>query len=391
MLAGILRTLNGTVRFSAEGGSVERFFSLAGRAGISLWNIRSKEGVTYIDTRARSYKKLRIPARRAGVRMRVVRKRGLPFRLFRYRRRHGVLVGLVLFFGLLCFFSCFVWNVQVSGNSRVSAEEITGVLSSLGVKPGVVRMSVNLQRVENEALIRLPDLSWMAINLRGGTAFVEVRERTYPPELVPLSRPCNVKASRTGQIVRLETYEGMPLVRVNDTVKQGDIIVSGIVEEKNGVQRLAHARAKVIARTKHELVETIPLRQQKQVFTGQQTVRRSLLVAGGSLPLSFGEAPKGKTVQTVYVRALTVFGVQMPVSMRTETYRPYTVQTVTVSKDQAFAEAQQKLAEVEKLEFADLTVLGRSYTRSSNAESVTIRGVYGCEENIAYEEEIHIG
>lgn len=389
-LTDVLRFFRGSVRLSVSGGSTERFLNLAGRAGVALWHIRAKNGVLYASTYARSYKRLRGPAKKSGVRMRLVKKRGVPFKLFRYRRRKGILVGTVLFFAVLWFFSCFVWTVDIRGNSRVSTEEITGVLSSLGVRPGAFRLTINLQKVENEALIQMPDLSWLAINLKGSTAYVEVKERIYPPELVPVDRPCNVKAAETGQIIKLEPYDGMPLVRVHDTVKKGDIVVSGVVEEKTGVSRLVHARAKVIALTQHELSETVPFSQQKQVFTGKTVVRRELLAAQLTVPLSFGRAPQGSYVQSSVVQNAAIFGLRLPVSVRTSTYREYVLKTVTLTKEQALAEAKTKLAAQEKLEFADIKVISKKYQSMQDAKGVTCSGSYSCEENIAYEEEIKI-
>ena len=69
--------LTGYVGFSAEGGSPARFLQAAADSGIPLWHVR-REGITLSACcAARHYARLRRPARRAGLRLHLTRRRGL--------------------------------------------------------------------------------------------------------------------------------------------------------------------------------------------------------------------------------------------------------------------------------------------------------------------------
>ena len=63
--------------------------------------------------------------------------------------------------------------------------------------------------LEQAAMVKLKDVSWMSINLQGSVASVELKERDVPPEAVPMTEPCNLKASYPGQVVRLEVISGV--------------------------------------------------------------------------------------------------------------------------------------------------------------------------------------
>ena len=111
-----LRWLLGWVEFEAEGGFPERLLNLAARCGIPLWDTGRRGVVLTARCFARKYKKLRPIARKAGVRLHVVRRHGVPFFLHRYRARAGLVAGLATYVVLLQILSQQIWVMQVSGN-----------------------------------------------------------------------------------------------------------------------------------------------------------------------------------------------------------------------------------------------------------------------------------
>ena len=390
LLIGAVRYLLGSVRFTARGGSTERFLNQASRSGVNLWNIRCRDGTLTACVRARSFKKLRAAVRKSRVRLHIEKRRGLPFLFYRYRKRKGIFAGAALFLLLLWFLSGFVWTIGITGNSKVSSQEISGTLEELGVKPGCYRPLLDLHGIEQEVLLKLPDLSWISINIKGSHAAVLVKERTFHSELVPYNVPCNVKASCTGQIVKLEVYEGVPAVRKGDAVSKGDLIASGIIEESTGVYRYAHASAKAVARTEHELSVRVDYTQKIHAPTGKKVIRRELIVGGFSLPLSFGAEPKGDYAKTISVSLAELFGMQIPFGIRTSGYAEFGTKTVTLTPEEAERQARLKMSRKEALEFSNVTVLKKSYAVEKEAAALTLKGSFSCEEDIAYEEEIKI-
>ncbi|MCI8497559.1 MAG: sporulation protein YqfD, partial [Clostridiales bacterium] len=225
----LLRFLAGSVEFSAFGVFPERFLNLCTQNHIPLWMVRCGQNRVTACTLARRYKKMRALAKKSGVRLKSGRRRGLPFILHRYRKRVGLLAGIVLFIGILYTLSLFVWTVEITGNTSVDEQTIRDTLSSLGLRPGVLSSSVSPDELKRDALLELPELSWLTINLKGSSVIVEVRERVVPPIVVPEDRPCNIVADIPGQIVTLEVYAGKAEVQKGDAVTQGQLLVSGTI------------------------------------------------------------------------------------------------------------------------------------------------------------------
>lgn len=172
-----LRWLLGWVEFEAEGGFPERLLNLAARGGIPLWDTGRRGVVLTARCFARKYKKLRPIARKAGVRLHVVRRHGVPFFRTCYRARAGLVAGLATYVVLLQILSQQIWVMQVSGNRKVSEADILSVMEELGVHKGGRMKDLDIQALQIEALQKLPDLVWLTVNPEGAIAHIEVAER----------------------------------------------------------------------------------------------------------------------------------------------------------------------------------------------------------------------
>lgn len=386
-LLRLIRYLMGYVRFTASGGHPEKFLSGVARQDVMLWNIKSVNGELKACTLARNFKKLKSPADSANVRLKVDKCVGLPFRAKKYSKRSGLLTGALLFVGLIWFFSSFVWTVNVTGNTSVSAAEITDVLSDLGLRPGTFPMMVNVKQIEQQALIRLPDISWMAININGSNAQVKVKERKYPPDVVPEDMPCNVKASQSGTILSIEVYRGKAMKRAGDSIAKGDLLISGVVTDKFNTVMLLHASGKAVARTQHDLEVTVPFKQQVKLETGKPVTKNTLGVFNLNIPLYFSK-PDGDYKVTMKTDHLNVLGLTLPFSVTSRTYTQLKETSVTYTMAQAGAIAVKQLEGVEKTELSGMKVTAKVTESKHDGNGYTLIGHYTCEEDIAFQEEI---
>lgn len=279
----LLRRLRGFVRFSLRGGAPERVLTLAARDGVEIRDVHAAEGGVSAYVGARDYRKLRRHAKSNGCRMRVEKKYGLPFRFCRGRRRNGLIAGAVAAALLLALFSRSVWIMDVRGNSAVSEGEILYVLRRQGVYPGAPKSGIDLISAEQNALLELPSLSWLAVNLRGSRASVEVRERTAAPEIIPLSSPCNVVAARGGTVKRISAFKGDAVVKEGDSVAAGDLLVSGLTDETGAV----HAIAECIADVPVRIEVFVPYVSVAREYTGETVKKVTLHLFNLNIPLSF--------------------------------------------------------------------------------------------------------
>lgn len=281
----ITRWLMGYVRFSVLGGSPERFFNGCARAGAYLWDIASRRN-SGACVAVGWYRRLRPYARRAGCRLRVRERHGLPFLLYRTRNHRGLLIGAAAFAAVLIALSSHVWCIEVTGNKALDTNAILSALAENGLYAGARKSAVDNGRIESKVMLMFPRIGWMNINTQGCIYQVSIQEKVDRPEVVQKDRICNLKASATGQILSLRVFAGTALVKKGDAVVEGQLLVSAAVEDQFGGTTMEHAAAEVIAETSHTIESRIPLTQSAREPTGRASVCRCLELFGARLPLT---------------------------------------------------------------------------------------------------------
>ncbi|HEX6972257.1 MAG TPA: sporulation protein YqfD, partial [Limnochordia bacterium] len=270
--------LSGYLVVKVKGPNIELFINTAVSAGIPLWSVeRITADVAILRTRMVHYRKLARAARRAGVRVRILFRGGLPRCWAAIRARAAFALGGALCVCLLYALSSFVWFVDIEGAASLDRQALLEAAQGAGLRPGVPRRAVDVDRVQRALLLEFDRLAWAAVRLRGSRAVVEVAEKVLPS--VEADQPGHVVAARDGVITQIVPFAGVPLVRAGETVGRGQVLISGeIVEPVPGADgapaagetRQVHADGLVEARVWYEGTARAPLLQVLERPTGRR-------------------------------------------------------------------------------------------------------------------------
>ncbi len=231
-----------------RGGHPERFINLALTRGIVLWDlVRLDRETLLVKVYARSFRQLRHIARRANCRIRIRMKRGLPFYLYRLRRRRVLVAGGFIFCAIVYALCSFVWTVDVVGARRISPETIRRMAAEAGLRPGVLKYKVDGNYVADHLMQRLPGVAFVEVDVKG-RAVIRVGERVVAKSE---TNPCHVVAGKDGVIESLLVLVGSPRVKEGDVVKKGDVLISGIIRPSPGEKsQVRYVAAKGIVRAR---------------------------------------------------------------------------------------------------------------------------------------------
>lgn len=395
MLKKAVKLLRGSVCVRAKSAYPERMLNLCSARGIEFWDVR------WIDDTALSFcvargdlRALRRAAEGCGAEVSIERTAGTPFFFARLRRRHALFAGGILCAALLLVNSLFIWDFEVTGNETVPTETILHALREHGVHRGTFIYSFRSQDICNRVLPELKDLCWVAVNVRGCKAYVQVRERVRAPERVNESEPTNVIAAKPGLITKVRALDGEKRVLPGTSVQQGQLLIAGVVDtggtEKPSVTtRFLAGKGEVWARTWYDLTVRVPLTYEKKVYTGKE--RRSHTLIWGENRLKIGA--KGSSICNVDCDKIknqtqwTLFGLfALPVTWETETLLPYELEIAARSR--ADAEAQGK----DVLETYLTALLGetgsvtqRRFSTAVEGDTLVVTLSTECEEQIGKE------
>jgi similar to stage IV sporulation protein len=382
------RTMRGYVEFSAVNGSMERLLNLIARNKLSLWDLRKKDEVFYGVTLAADYKKIARLSRKTGVKTKAGKRHGLPFLLRKYRKRLGVTIGIIVFILFIVIMQNFIWTIEVQGNKDIKTETVLEIMDELGVHKGSFKPLLDFKKIEQSAKMKFGDISWLAINQNGSKVIVELRESVKAPDIVDSNSPCNIVAKKAGQIKTLRIFSGQAVVGKNDTVVEGDLIVSGIVEDPAGNTTLKHASAEVIAETFFEKEFKTKLEYEKKEYLEKTNKRYLLDLFGLKMPLYVATKKKGNFDINSSYKELNAFGISFPFGIYTNEYKPYQMTKVSLTDDEAKEMLLKQADEYEKKEFSKTKILDKKTdTKLSNDEYV-LKISYKCQEDIAIKEEI---
>ena len=395
MLKKAVKLLRGSVCVRAKSAYPERMLNLCSARGIEFWDVR------WIDDTALSFcvargdlRALRRAAEGCGAEVSIERTAGTPFFFARLRRRHALFAGGILCAALLLVNSLFIWDFEVTGNETVPTETILHALREHGVHRGTFIYSFRSQDICNRVLPELKDLCWVAVNVRGCKAYVQVRERVRAPERVNESEPTNVIAAKPGLITKVRALDGETRVLPGTSVQKGQLLIAGVVDtggtEKPSVTtRFLAGKGEVWARTWYDLTVRVPLTYEKKVYTGKE--KRSHTLIWGENRLKIGA--KGRSICNVDCDKIknqtqwTLFGLfALPVTWETETLLPYELEIAARSR--ADAEAQGK--DVLETYLAALlgetgSVTQRRFSTAVEGDTLVVTLSAECEEQIGKE------
>lgn len=386
----LIRSLFGYVRFSASGGFADRLLNLCANYGVKLWDIIQVNGVVHACTSVSHYKRIRPIAQEAGMHVRLEQKVGLRFVLHRYRKRLGILVGVLLFVLLMFFFSGRIWTVEVVGNEEMTDREIMEYFSDLGVYPGARKKGLKVGEVSDYVLRNSSEIAWSSINITGGNARIEIHENIVPPQAVDESKPYNVTAKIGGQILLVNSFEGQEMVKKGDAVAEGDLLISGIVDNYDKTFRYTSARGVVLAQTVRELTIEMPYEKEIVEYTGEEIKKRKLEFFGLQIPLYFGKNIEGDMETEDTENRLIILNKGLPLAIHTETQKGIIKKKITLTKEEAMAEAYRKLEEQEKIELKQAEIISCEKEEIFGENSCKLVAVYTCKEDIAVQEEIQV-
>lgn len=277
MLLSIFRYIRGYLKIRVIGYSPERFLNACSHRGIYIWGITPVGGAYDMYITVSGFHKLKPVIRKTGARVVITRRIGIPFYLFRYRRRKVFFVGAVLSIALIYSLSLFVWNIDVRGNRKFTDEALIAFLEEHGVEHGMRLSKVDCDRIVKDIRKSYDEIIWVSASIEGCRLIVQIKENEDSMDIIStVGEPASenpetaqeegIRSQSAGQgkdivadcdgvITTMIVRKGIPCVAEGQQVQKGDILVTGAVPVVNDAgettgyqfqQSEADIRAKVL-------------------------------------------------------------------------------------------------------------------------------------------------
>ncbi len=269
----------------AEGTSPERLLNTCLIKGIFVDDVNYiSETKIILRIKAGDLKRLK-EAAGGRYNLEVIRQGGNLYKIKKVTANKALVVGLVVFAGILFYQSLFISQIEVSGYEAIPEQTIRASLREAGFYEGC-RKSVSLDKVKLHIYEEFDNISWIGIKYRGNLAQVSIAENDviYEKNTVSDDLPCNIVADQNGYIESVDPEQGMRAVEEGQYVKAGDVLISGVIplekttyeeNEDEPQESYVHAAGTVKAK--------IPVRLnfylQSYELTGMETGRKMITVS----------------------------------------------------------------------------------------------------------------
>jgi similar to stage IV sporulation protein len=374
-----------------EGLKIERFINMAISNGIYIWDIKK---LSYTSISAKiglaNFGKMREIVRKTDSTIEIKEKRGLPF-MWKNLKRHKLFTASVLMLVVMIYIMCsYVWMIEIIGVKNIDPKTVMEIVNQEGLKEGVRKAKLDRHAIENRVLIKLPQLSWIGIQIRGTKATIEVVEKREEPELISKTDACDIVASKSGVIDKILVLNGDGVVKDGATVKKGQVLVMGTIIRENTETRLVHSLAQITARTWYEDAEEMDLQQIEFKETGRNTTHYKVKI----LDKEFGfkkSIPYNEYNELREEKNILSFGDYIfPVKLLTTEYQELVKVPKTLTVEQAKKRCEERLNQRLKLQLSeDAVVLDKKIDYFVEKKSVKAKISVEILEEIGVKKRIH--
>lgn len=234
MLKQIGNHLRGYLKIRISGYSPERFLNLCKHKEIEMWGLEANSNTYEMFMTVKGFRKLKPILRKTKTRITILERYGVPFFFFKYRKRKLFFGGIFLCIAIIFTLSRYIWNIDVKGNQTITDEIVIEYLEKTGVFHGMKRSDVNCEKIDTGIRKNFNQIIWVSASLEGCNIFIQVKENTDTFQVSQTEEnPADLIATTEGTILEIVTRSGVPCVKEGDTVKTGDLLVSGTVEVIN--------------------------------------------------------------------------------------------------------------------------------------------------------------
>ena len=337
------------------------------RAGIPLRHERTRGETTSVRIREEDVRGASLVMASLGIEGEIGERHGLPAALAFCRERPGIPLGLLLLAVWLRYSGGLVWDIRIEGNTKTPEAAIVSQLADLGFEIGTHWRETDFDQLHADYVAAQNDIAWLSVYMDGTVARVQVRElwadgvrgdRTHTG--------ANVVAGECGVIEEVNVFEGTAAVRAGDVIRPGEVAISGVIEKKDGGFRWEYAAGEVWASVPVPLSVEIPLERVERRPTGVEKTSFSLKIFKKSIKLSgnYGFDPATYDKIDTIGRICLPDGTPLPVWVEKTVWRETGTETVTLTADDAEAEARAQMRQLVREETEGGVLLEKSFRGS---------------------------
>lgn len=351
MLINLMKFIRGYLKIQVYGFSPERFINLCSNRNILIWGLENQNHQYEMFLSVRDFKKLKPILKKTNTKLKITERHGLPFFLYKYRKRKMFFGGIILFSIILYILSLFIWDIDVSGNYSRTDNVILDFLSQNDVYHGMLKKQISCEQIEQMIRSEYDDIIWASAQIKGTRLLIRVQENTDVGMITENATPSDIIATKDCIITSIITRKGTPMVTQGSVVKKGDVLVSGRVDVYNDNGEIADyqyyaADADIYAKTLEEYNEEFDIKYTSKNYTENEKLRFYLRILNKKINIRSGKISYNEYDMITNESQLKIGNnFYLPFILGKVQIKEYVSTSSTYTKDEAIARGNKMLKE----------------------------------------------
>lgn len=257
-----------------SGKDVKRFVKKLYKSNIFIEELYFSNRCVYLKLDKQNYERLK--EIKTIYKIELVRMYGV-VKIINIIKTHSFLVfGFIVSIIYLIFLSKVIFEVEVIHSDKKIRDLLYNELQEYNIKKySFVKSYESKEQIKNKILEKYKDkLEWLEINRIGTRYEIRVEERIINKEKKK-EKPNHIIAKKDGIIKKITSTKGEIVKKVDDYVKKGDILVSGLITKNDTIKNKVSAKANVYAEVWYKTSINMPFyyREEKVTKNSKKTLK----------------------------------------------------------------------------------------------------------------------
>lgn len=373
--------INGYLKLRFKGVDKIRFINLCKNNRLKVWDILSTEDEITFKSTIRSFYQMKAIRRKCRGSLRILEKKGLVFYIEKYKKRVFFLAGILLFLVLLKTISMFIWNISFDGNYSYTDVELLRFLNEHNITNGLKKKDLDCENIEFLIRSEYNDVTWVSAEIRGTQLIIHMKENFDMNIAKEEDRPYNIVSDVEGRIESIITRNGIPEVKKDDIVTEGQLLVNGVIDILNDNKEvinysLVNADADIYAYVTHPYSDSFDLAYKKKEYTGRNNSAIELNFFNHSFYFTgFNKKFKNCDIVKDYKEVALTDNFYLPVAFGKIRTNEYVYGDYVYTKEEAEALAAERIQiYISKLEEKGIQIIENNVTIDTNDKQCIISG-----------------
>lgn len=201
----------------------------------------------------------------------ILKRTGISYIINLYKTKKVFLFSILFAFLIVTILTNITFSIRIVETDSAIKEMLLDDLKENGIVKYHFKVSYKKKEQIRQRILEKEksSLEWLEIEELGTMYQVKAIKRVNNPKEENLT-PRSIVAKKKGRITRIEADYGEVTAKKNDVVEKGDIIISGLIKNKDEIKTKVVAKGKVYAEVWYQVNLSLPSIYQEETKTGKQ-------------------------------------------------------------------------------------------------------------------------